>query len=139
MPLPAQQPHIPIWVGGKTAVARRRVARYGQGYHSVGSSPEELADEIAAVHAEMEAVGRDPAELVVSMLWGFLRVDSAEQLVDMIGRYAEAGLHHLVGIPWLERIDLAGLSTADLLAARLDNMARFAADVLVPRREGERP
>ena len=28
----AQQPHVPIWVGGKGPIASRRVARYGNGY-----------------------------------------------------------------------------------------------------------
>ncbi len=60
-----------------------------------------MAAEVAAVHAEMEKVGRDPAELVVSMLWAFLGAEGAEQIIDAVGRYAEAGLHHLVGIPWV--------------------------------------
>src|ERR1700722_14595715 len=72
-PLPVQKPHIPIWVGGKTAPAIRRAARYGSGYHTIGSTPEELKAELAAVHEAMERVGRDPAELTVSMLWGLLR------------------------------------------------------------------
>ena len=43
-PLPVQQPHIPIWVGGKTPAAHRRVARYGSGYHTVASTPAQVAD-----------------------------------------------------------------------------------------------
>jgi probable F420-dependent oxidoreductase len=130
LPLPVQRPHIPIWVGGKTPAAIRRVARYGSGYHTVASSPEQVAAEVSAVHAEMERVGRDPAELVVSMLWAFLGVEGAEQIIDTVGRYAEAGLHHLVGIPWVEPVNAAGLSAPDRLTATLDNMARFADEVL---------
>ncbi len=130
LPLPVQRPHIPIWVGGKTSAAIRRVARYGSGYHTVASSPEQVAAEVAAVHAEMEKAGRDPAELVVSMLWAFVGVEGTEQIIDTIGRYAEAGLHHLVGIPWVEPVHLARLSTADRLTATLDNMVRFADEVL---------
>jgi probable F420-dependent oxidoreductase len=135
LPLPVQRPHIPIWVGGKTPAAIRRVARYGSGYHTVASSPEQVAAEVAAVHAEMEKVGRDPAELVVSMLWAFLGAEGAEQIIDAVGRYAEAGLHHLVGIPWVGSIDGARWSASDRLTATLDNMARFADEVLpaVPR------
>ena len=48
-PLPVQQPHIPIWVGGKTPAAHRRVARYGSGYHTVASTPAQVADEVATV------------------------------------------------------------------------------------------
>lgn len=130
LPLPVQRPHIPIWVGGKTPAAIRRVARYGSGYHTVASSPDQVAAEIGAVHAEMEKVGRDPAELVVSMLWAFLGVEGTQQIIDTVGRYAEAGLHHLVGIPWIEPVHAGHLSAPDRLTATLDNMARFADEVL---------
>jgi probable F420-dependent oxidoreductase len=130
LPLPVQRPHIPIWVGGKTPVALRRVARYGSGYHTVASSPEQVAAEVAAVHAEMEKVGRDPSELVVSMLWAFAGVEGAEEIIDTVGRYAEAGLHHLVGIPWVEPVSFGRLSAPDRLTATLDNMVRFADEVL---------
>lgn len=130
LPLPVQRPHIPVWVGGKTKAAFRRVARYGNGYHTVASSPEQVSAEVAAVHAEMAKVGRDPAELVVSMLWAFLGVEGTEQIIDTVGRYAEAGLHHLVGIPWVEPVDFGRLSAPDRLKVTVDNMARFAEDVL---------
>src|SRR3954452_7397742 len=53
-PLPVQQTHIPIWVGGKTPAAMRRVARYGTGYHTVASSPAQLRQELAGVRTELE-------------------------------------------------------------------------------------
>jgi probable F420-dependent oxidoreductase len=129
-PLPVQKPHIPIWVGGKTKAAMRRVARYGAGYQTVASTPAQVADEVAAVRAEMERAGRDPDELVVSMLWAFGVASGRDQLIDTIGEYAGAGLHHLIGIPWVERRDLSALSTNGLLGATLDNLRQFAAEVL---------
>jgi len=129
-PQPVQQPHIPIWVGGKSAPALRRVARYGTGYHAVGSSPDELADEIATVHDAMELAGRDPAELTVSMLWGFMPSGTAEQMIDLIGRYAEAGLHHLVAPPPLHPAPVPAGDAHGRLRATLDELRRFAADVL---------
>ena len=128
-PLPVQQPHIPIWVGGKTGPAARRVARYGTGYHTVGSTPEQLAVEIATVRTEMERVGRDPDGLVVSMLWGFLPVSSREELVDLLGRYEQVGLHHVIGVPSLRAGELAGLSTYDLLTATIEDLEHFATDI----------
>lgn len=129
-PLPVQKPHIPIWVGGKTAAAIRRVARYGTGYHSVASTPEQLALEVTAVRAEMERVGRDPDDLVVSMLWAFADVVGKEQTVDALGRYRDAGLQHMIGIPPMGAGGAVGLSTHDLLRATLENMEEFAAEVL---------
>jgi probable F420-dependent oxidoreductase len=129
-PLPVQKPHIPIWVGGKTKPAIRRVARYGTGYHTVGSTPAQVADEVAAVKVEMERAGRDPAELVVSMLWGFLGVAGKDELIDTLGEYERAGLHHMVGIPSLRQGDLKALSTHDLLEATLEDLRFFASEVL---------
>jgi probable F420-dependent oxidoreductase len=129
-PLPVQKPHIPIWVGGKTKAAVRRVARYGTGYHTVASTPAQLADEVAAVKAEMERAGRDPSELVVSMLWAFLGITGKQHLIDTIGEYERAGLHHLVGTPSLRAGNLMDLSTHDRLQATLDDLRVFAAEVL---------
>ena len=78
----------------------------------------------------MERLGRDPDELVVSMLWGFLEVTGKEQLIDMIGEYGRAGLHHLVGVPSLRPGALVNLSSHDLLQAALEDMQQFASEVL---------
>jgi probable F420-dependent oxidoreductase len=129
LPLPVQQPHIPIWVGGKTGPALRRVARYGNGYHGVGSTPQQLRTEVATVRAAMEGFGRDPKELAVSMLWGFLDVTGRTQLIDMLAAFADAGLDHLVGIPWIDGPPSGDLSTHDLLAATIENLERFAEEV----------
>lgn len=129
-PLPVQRPHIPIWVGGKTPAAVRRVGRYGTGYHTIGSTPAQLADEVAAVHASVERAGRDPGEIVVSMLAAFLATSGREELIDALGEYERAGLHHLVGIPWVTPVALGELSTHDRLRVTLDNLEQFAADVL---------
>jgi probable F420-dependent oxidoreductase len=129
-PLPVRKPHIPIWVGGKTAPAIRRVARYGSGYHTVGSTPEQLATEIAAVHEAMERLGRDPDDLTVSMLWGFLASHPAEQMIELLGEYEQAGLHHLVGAPTLEPAPTRPSDPRDRLKGVLEELQRFAAEVL---------
>ena len=41
-PKPIQQPHPPIWIGGNSRVARRRVARYAQGWMPF-NAPAQLA------------------------------------------------------------------------------------------------
>ncbi|MFN0146561.1 MAG: TIGR03619 family F420-dependent LLM class oxidoreductase [Dehalococcoidia bacterium] len=126
-PLPVQKPHIPIWVGGKTPAAQRRVARYGSGYHTITSTPAEVAAEVAAVHGLMERAGRDPDSLVVSMLWAGLGLSGTQQVVDVLGEYARAGMHHLVGIPWLlDGGRFMEMAPHDRLKAQLENMELFA-------------
>jgi probable F420-dependent oxidoreductase len=42
-PMPAQR-HLPIWVGGVSARARRRVAEFGDGWHATALTPETFAE-----------------------------------------------------------------------------------------------
>ena len=108
------QPHVPIWVGGKGRIAARRVARYGSGYHTITSTPDQIADELQIVREEMDAAGRDMSELEVSMLGPLVLLDgdteavrgfpavvggSRDEIVDTLGQYGEAGLDHALTIP----------------------------------------
>ena len=110
----AQQPHVPIWVGGKGPIAARRVARYGNGYHTISSTPDEVAAEIALVREECERAGRDFGEIEVSMLGPMVLLDgdpasvrgfpavaggSNDEIIDTLGRYSEAGLEHALTLP----------------------------------------
>ena len=72
LPAPVQKPHPPIWVGGHSKVALRRVARLGDGWHPVGANPavplrpHELAASLDELRRLVEAEGRDPARLTIS-------------------------------------------------------------------------
>jgi probable F420-dependent oxidoreductase len=72
LPHPVQKPHPPIWVGGHSRAALRRVARLGDGWHPVGANPAAplRAPELRALLDDLarltEAEGRDPAKLAIS-------------------------------------------------------------------------
>ncbi len=72
LPAPVQKPHPPIWVGGHSKAALRRVARLGDGWHPVGANPAvplrppELAASLDELRRLTEAEGRDPARLTIS-------------------------------------------------------------------------
>jgi len=66
-PKPVQKPHPPIWVGGESGPALRRVARYADGWYPIGTNPAHRLDSLelfkagAARLARMVADnGRDP-------------------------------------------------------------------------------
>jgi alkanesulfonate monooxygenase SsuD/methylene tetrahydromethanopterin reductase-like flavin-dependent oxidoreductase (luciferase family) len=67
-----QKPHPPIWVGGHSKAALRRVARLGDGWHPVGANPAvplrppELAALLDELRRLTEAEGRDPSRLTIS-------------------------------------------------------------------------
>jgi probable F420-dependent oxidoreductase len=71
-PAPIQQPGPPIWIGGHSGPALRRVARFGDGWHPVGATaasplpPEEMREKLATIARMMEAEGRDFSKLEVS-------------------------------------------------------------------------
>ena len=71
-PRPIQQPGLPIWIGGHSGPALRRVARLGDGWHPVGATaaspllPDELRDKMAQIRRMMEAQGRDFSKLQIS-------------------------------------------------------------------------
>ncbi|MCB1746851.1 MAG: LLM class F420-dependent oxidoreductase [Gammaproteobacteria bacterium] len=75
-PKPVQQPHPPVIFGGGTALGRKRVADYCDGWAPidllVGDVPAALDD----LKARCEAAGRDPASIEVSM-WCWEAPDEA--------------------------------------------------------------
>ncbi len=72
LPHPVQKPHPPIWVGGHSTAALRRVARLGDGWHPVGANPavplrpSELRALLGELFRLTEAEGRDPKALTIS-------------------------------------------------------------------------
>jgi alkanesulfonate monooxygenase SsuD/methylene tetrahydromethanopterin reductase-like flavin-dependent oxidoreductase (luciferase family) len=88
--------HIPIWVGGWGDVAARRVARLGDGYQTISSTPEMVREQLALVRAEMEKRNRDPGTLEVSMLTG-IRIggDDSGAVTPVIGGTRQAIIDRL--------------------------------------------
>jgi probable F420-dependent oxidoreductase len=135
VPHPVQKPHPPIWIGGHSKAALRRVARLGDGWHPVGANPaaplrppemRALLDELARL---TEAEGRDPSTLTISYKAPIYDagqgVDggaerrpfsgSQQAIADDIGTYAGLGVSELI-------FDFRSES----LTESLDRMARFA-------------
>lgn len=121
-PHPIQAGGPPIWIGGEGGAARRRVAEAGDGWYPVTRNPRvpldtlaRFRDALADVRARMEAAGRDPASLQVSLFAPHLRIgkpiiEDGERLAftgepaairDDIAAFEEAGLQTLV--PNLDR------------------------------------
>jgi len=79
-PRPVSLPHPPIWIGGNTAAARRRVAAYGDGWcpfpapavlaQTARTAAMESLDDLKAgiddLRRRCEAAGRDPSALDVT-------------------------------------------------------------------------
>ena len=92
-PLPAQRP-VPIWIGGQSAPAYRRIGRLADGWFpQVPPGPK--LDEAKAIVAEAaSAAGRDPASLGMEgrVSW---TADGVGKVVDHVGRWRDAGATHI--------------------------------------------
>ena len=66
-PKPVQTPHPPIYFGGESRAALRRVAERGQGWYGYDMSPEMLAERLPDLQAALQRVGRsrDDIDLIV--------------------------------------------------------------------------
>ncbi len=134
-PHPTRQPHIPIWIGGHTDAALRRVVEVGDGWHPLGLRPPvalyppELAAKVSRLREMARAAGRDPGALTVSFK-APLRFEegaaaaraplsgSPAQIREDVEAYVAAGVQHFV-------LDFS----VTAVPAMLEVLERFAADV----------
>jgi alkanesulfonate monooxygenase SsuD/methylene tetrahydromethanopterin reductase-like flavin-dependent oxidoreductase (luciferase family) len=76
-PKPVQKPHPPIWLGGDSDGAFRRIIRFADGWHGLlGGSPgarreaptlANFAERIARLRQLSEKAGRDPGSIALSV------------------------------------------------------------------------
>ena len=111
-PKPASKPHPPIWVGGESPPALRRVAQYGDGWYPVSNNqqirlntPKRLKHGIDEMRRVVEKAGRDPMTVDVGYLW-FLSPNETAQ----IGADGERQLFTGAAAEWQE--DAAALAEA---------------------------
>jgi F420-dependent oxidoreductase-like protein len=98
VPKGIQQPRIPIVVGGNgRRVTFRLAARFADELNFVFLDPAAVAEVIPIAGQRCEEIGRDPSTLRLSLYAPDrpFATPGAER-VDLLGRYAELGLHRLV-------------------------------------------
>jgi probable F420-dependent oxidoreductase len=105
-PAPVQRP-IPIWVGGQSPPAYRRIGRLADGWFPQVRPGEPLDEALALVAAGAAAADRDPGTIGMEgrVSW---TADGVAKLVHQVGRWRDAGATH-VSINTMG----AGLATVD--------------------------
>lgn len=140
-PHPVQRPHIPIWIGGHSDAALRRVVEIGDGWHPLGLrppvrlDPAEMTERIKTLRALAAGAGRNPHDITISFK-APLRLDDRAgggrsplagppaKIAEDVAAYVAAGVEHFV-------FDFPSPALADVLGT----LERFAAEVR-PRMRG---
>jgi probable F420-dependent oxidoreductase len=118
-PLPVQRP-VPIWIGGQSTPAYRRVGRLADGWFPQVRPGPKLDEARAVIEEAAHGAGRDPTAIGMEGIvsWSDAGVG---KLVDQVGRWRDAGATHVA----INTIN-AGLGSVD---SHLETLA-IAADAL---------
>ncbi|MEX2147028.1 MAG: LLM class F420-dependent oxidoreductase [Candidatus Rokuibacteriota bacterium] len=90
---------IPIWIGGHTERALRRVVALADGWHAAFPTPEAMADGMTLLNEECARVHRDPGTLTVSARMGLSAKRPAAELIEEIHALRRIGVHHVIVEP----------------------------------------
>jgi probable F420-dependent oxidoreductase len=117
-PMPVQRP-IPIWVGGSSVAAYRRMGRLADGWFPQVRPGPDLETALEVIAEAATAAGRDPSSIGMEGR-GTWKSDDPEQIARQAARWRDAGASHLT-------IDTmrAGLRTLDDHIAALTTTAEL--------------
>ena len=130
-PKPVQQPHPPIWIGGKAGAALRRAARFGDAFHPVRPTYEKLIEDWAKVRELALGYGRNADSLELAVKVPIIFQNDApgegqyytqgrpEDMVESLQRFMEIGASHFV-------LDLV----PETMENAMETMQRFAEEVM---------
>ena len=133
-PKPKQKPYPPILVGGASLPAKRRVAKYGDGWHTLRQSPRQVAEGRREIVELTEIEGRDPTQLRYSITVALRFSDTApsepvhdrmtlsgepEEIAETVRAYRDAGIDEIV-------VGIGGADPANHVAT----MTRFMQEVM---------
>ncbi|HEY2955083.1 MAG TPA: LLM class F420-dependent oxidoreductase [Candidatus Eisenbacteria bacterium] len=109
-PRPVQRPHIPIWIGGHSEAALRRVVDVADGWHPLGLRPPvslhppELAVLVRRLRDLAAAARRDPGSITITFK-APVKLDATPggplsgppaKIIEDLQAYVRAGVQHFV-------------------------------------------
>ena len=132
-PKPYQKPYPPILIGGSSVAARQRVARFGDGWHTLRQTPRQFAKGRADIFERTKNAGREASALRFSLSIP-IRFTDTPPSAPVMDRTALTGANDDIAetinaykIEGLDEIVL-GISSAEM-NLNIRTMERFMLDV----------
>jgi len=98
-PKPVQKPHPPIWVGGDSPGAFRRVVTLGDGWHATSKDPAQLREGLGRLRAVADKHNRDMKTIDISVRYSLadgMLAKGAQMVIDQLADYKRIGLSHVL-------------------------------------------
>jgi len=98
-PKPVQKPRPPIWVGGDSPGAFRRVVTLGDGWHATSKTPAEFREALTRLRAAADTAGRAFDTIELSLRYALrddLLAKGVQAVVDELAAYKRLGLSHIL-------------------------------------------
>ena len=98
-PKPVQKPHPPLWVGGDSPGAFRRVVTLGDGWHATSKTPAQFGEAAERLRKAADAAGRDFDTIELSLRFGLtdeLLGKGPQAVIDTLAAYARVGCRHIM-------------------------------------------
>jgi probable F420-dependent oxidoreductase len=96
---PKPRPLPPIWVGGDSPGAFKRVVTLGDGWHATSKTPTQFAEALGRLKTAADKAGRRLETIELSLrftLTDDLLGKGPQAVVDLLGEYQRLGLSHVV-------------------------------------------
>ena len=126
-PRPAQKPCPPIWIGGRSRAAQRRVGRLGDGWLVSSALPEEVRDGAHMVFSTAAQNGRQIEEDHIGVLIGYYIVPDSQDAASLAGPYVG---RHRPDVPFSE---YSALGTPEQVKTTLIDYLKAGASKVVVR------
>lgn len=95
-PKPVQQPYPPFVIGGSGEQRTLRVvAEYADVWNFAGGTAEQFAHKVAVLRQHCAEVGRDPAQIQLSVQ-AMVNYDDVDETVQTVQSFVDAGATHLI-------------------------------------------
>jgi probable F420-dependent oxidoreductase len=98
-PKPVQKPHPPLWVGGNSPGAFRRVVTLGDGWHASPRTVAAFRDGLAQLRVAAEAAHRPFETIEISLRFGLsdaLLAEGPQAVIDQLAEYKRLGVRHVL-------------------------------------------